>query len=294
MFGPRTTEDHMSKKFFAFVLMPFSSHFDDAYKLGIKEAAKEAGVHAERLDEQIFDSNMLEKIYSEIDRADLVIADMSERNPNVFYEVGYADARKKLVILLTNKAEDIPFDLLHRPHIIYDGSISKLKNELAERLTWAKEEVIKREKEPIRTESSISYSFVDRTEHNDTAVVGLKFELFNVSENPVTDIHSIYLYTSDKWNVYFDEKLCKKTQAEIKPYQRRHIIKPDFNAIPSNDWLPIDLKAKQIMAAEWRGEERKDAYPIEGYIRIDIHTGKHCYSTENKISTIATWDDLPF
>ena len=44
---------------------------------------------------------------------------MTGRNPNVFYETGYAHALGKHVILLTQEAKDIPFDLKHYQHIIY-------------------------------------------------------------------------------------------------------------------------------------------------------------------------------
>ena len=44
---------------------------------------------------------------------------MTGMNPNVFYEVGYAHALNKRVILLTETAEDIPFDLKHTPHVVY-------------------------------------------------------------------------------------------------------------------------------------------------------------------------------
>jgi hypothetical protein len=40
---------------------------------------------------------------------------MTGRNPNVFYEVGYAHALGKIVLLLTQNGDDIPFDLKHRP-----------------------------------------------------------------------------------------------------------------------------------------------------------------------------------
>ena len=77
---------------FVFVLMPFSEEFDDVYKLGIKPACHDAGAHCERVDEQMFSESMLERIYNQIAKADLLVADMSGKNENVFYEVGYAHA----------------------------------------------------------------------------------------------------------------------------------------------------------------------------------------------------------
>jgi hypothetical protein len=113
---------------FAFVLMPFDNTFDDIYKLGIQQTCKDNNVLAERVDEQIYSETILERIYRQIDACDFIIADMSGRNPNVFYEVGYAHAKGKLCTLLTQSTEDIPFDLRHHRHIVYDGSITKLKS----------------------------------------------------------------------------------------------------------------------------------------------------------------------
>jgi len=115
--------------------MPFEASFDDVYKLGIKPAAESAGSYCERLDEQIFLESMLARIYNQIAKADLVVADMTGRNPNVFYEVGYAHALGKTVILLTKNADDIPFDLKHYPHIVYQGSIVDLKENLQRRIS---------------------------------------------------------------------------------------------------------------------------------------------------------------
>ncbi len=75
--------DSTKPKPFVFVLMPFESKFDDIYKFGIKGAANEVGAYAERLDEQIFTEGMLDRIFNQISKADVVIADMTDRNPNV-------------------------------------------------------------------------------------------------------------------------------------------------------------------------------------------------------------------
>jgi hypothetical protein len=123
-------------KQFVFVLMPFTAEFDDVYSLGIKAACQEAGAYSERVDEQFFGGSILERIYNQISKADIIIADMSGKNPNVFYEVGYAHALGKQVVLLTQRADDIPFDLKHFPHIVYGGKITMLKSELTKRIAW--------------------------------------------------------------------------------------------------------------------------------------------------------------
>ena len=126
-------------KKFCFVLMPFESDFDDIYKLGIKQSCIDAGAYCERVNEQIFNESILERIYNQISKADIIIADMTGKNPNVFYEVGYAHALGKTTILLTKNADDIPFDLKHYPHIVYNNSISTLKEELTKRVKWCVE-----------------------------------------------------------------------------------------------------------------------------------------------------------
>ena len=52
----------------------------------------------------------------------------------MYYEVGYAHALGKEVILLTQRADDLPFDLRGFNHIVYEGRITVLKEKLAQRL----------------------------------------------------------------------------------------------------------------------------------------------------------------
>src|SRR5438034_46889 len=121
---------------FVFVLMPFSEEFTDVYEVGIKAACKDADAYCERVDQQIFTESILDRVYDQIAKADIIVADMTSRNPNVFYETGYAHALNKQVILLTQNASDIPFDLKHYPHIVYEGKIALLKTMLESRVRW--------------------------------------------------------------------------------------------------------------------------------------------------------------
>ncbi len=104
---------------FIFVLMPINDDFSDVYEVAIKSAAVESGAYAERVDEQHFSGSILDRILNQINTADILIADMTGKNANVFYEVGYAHALGKTVILMTQQINDIPFDLKHRQHIEY-------------------------------------------------------------------------------------------------------------------------------------------------------------------------------
>jgi hypothetical protein len=85
----------------------------------------------------MYSGGILDRIFNQISKADAIIADMTGRNPNVFYEVGYAHALGKVVLLLTQNVDDIPFDLKHRPHTVYGGKIEALRTALVPRLQWA-------------------------------------------------------------------------------------------------------------------------------------------------------------
>jgi hypothetical protein len=131
--------DKQYQKPFVFVLMSFSEEFQDIYKLGIKPACTVAGTNCERVDEQMFLENILERIYGQIAKADIVVAEMTGRNANVFYEAGYAHGLGKPLILLTQDANDIPFDLKQYPHIVYGKHITTLKEELERKVRWCVE-----------------------------------------------------------------------------------------------------------------------------------------------------------
>jgi hypothetical protein len=123
-----------SAKLTAFVLMPFSKAFLNVYRRGIKPACEMAKVECSRVDEQIFTQNILQRIQSQIREANVIIAEVTDWNANVYYEVGYAHALGKQVVLLTKSADHIPFDLRHFPHVVYDGNLPLLRAELQKRL----------------------------------------------------------------------------------------------------------------------------------------------------------------
>jgi hypothetical protein len=196
---------------FVFVLMPFEEKFADIYKFGIKGAADDAGAYAQRVDEQIFDEGMLDRIFNQINKADVIVADMTAKNPNVFYEVGYAHALDKVVLLITQSANDIPFDLKHRQHTVYSGSINHLRSELAGRITWAVGEAERRnssiggpERISVRLNGMELRSGLGKADSSppveisgqvQAAMFQLPLHVWNDSERGLLQISHVYLFS---------------------------------------------------------------------------------------------------
>lgn len=116
-----------------FVLMPFDKAFDQIYQLAIKEPIEDKlGFTCQRADKLQFAGDVMDEVCRRIRAAQLIVADLTGMNPNVFYEVGYAHALGKTVILLTQQRDNIPFDIRAQRLITYEGSIIKLRDELIE------------------------------------------------------------------------------------------------------------------------------------------------------------------
>lgn len=166
---------------FVFVLIPLNSDFDDIYQFGIKEACTEAGARCEKVSEQYYDGNITNRIYKQIEKADIIIADMTGQNPNVFYETGYAHALSKRVILLTQNIKDIPFDLKNYHHIIYGGKIAELREKLSKKISWAIENPKESPGEKIKiwkNREDVKPTFIDRIKSvkKSLFLIGVTFE----------------------------------------------------------------------------------------------------------------------
>ncbi|MEV4508315.1 hypothetical protein AB0K00_05085 [Dactylosporangium sp. NPDC049525] len=106
----------------AFMIMPFGP--DDlqiVYEDFIKPVVEsKCGFECVRGDDMFGSNVVMADVLAAIQKARVVIADLTERNPNVFYEVGIAHALDVPVLLISQSLDDIPFDLRHRRVLIYD------------------------------------------------------------------------------------------------------------------------------------------------------------------------------
>lgn len=114
-----------------FVAMPFSDGKDDVYHYGIQGAVQSSDLLCERVDSTAFTGEILDRIKRRIESSTLVIADLSNANPNVYLEVGYAWGCDVPTVLLTDDTDDLQFDVQGHNCIEYDN-IRDLEEKLEE------------------------------------------------------------------------------------------------------------------------------------------------------------------
>jgi hypothetical protein len=125
-----------------FVVMPFRAPMGGYYETVYKPAIEKAGLTPVRADTEIFGSGkIMDQVWSGINNAKVLVAELTSKNPNVFYELGIAHALQKPVVLVSSNEDDVPFDLKHIRVIYYETSDpfwgQKLLNKVAENILSA-------------------------------------------------------------------------------------------------------------------------------------------------------------
>jgi len=103
------------------VMMPFHKKFDDVYST-IRGAAKAADLICLRADDIWKNETVIQDVVSLINHSRIVICDCTGKNPNVFYEAGIAHTLGRDVILIAQSENDVPFDVSHIRHVIYQNT----------------------------------------------------------------------------------------------------------------------------------------------------------------------------
>jgi hypothetical protein len=111
-----------------FVLMPFQPSFERLFKEKIKPTVESCGLRCTKANDLFSPTPILEDIWTHIFKSKVIIADVTGRNPNVFYEIGIAHTIGKPVILITQDREDIPFDIAQIRYFQYTDDSTGWEN----------------------------------------------------------------------------------------------------------------------------------------------------------------------
>jgi DNA-binding CsgD family transcriptional regulator len=113
-------KENLKGKEICMVLMPFKEPFDTYYHEIIEQTIIDLGLLPYRGDSLFRPSPIMNDIWDLIKASKIIIADLTEKNPNVFYELGLSHSIGKPVILITASIGDVPFDLQSLRVIIYN------------------------------------------------------------------------------------------------------------------------------------------------------------------------------
>ena len=121
--------------FECFVVMPFCEPFEQIYRDVIRPVCQELDISCGHVGEIFGPGRIINDVYALIAQSRVVIAELTGRNPNVFYELGIAHAQAKPVIQLSQEMDDVPFDVRDLRTIVYDwDGTSVAANALCEKL----------------------------------------------------------------------------------------------------------------------------------------------------------------
>jgi hypothetical protein len=104
-----------------FLLMPFGGWFDKYYNAIYSPAVSDAGFEPVRADDLFSSGMVVKQVWDQIKKAKVLLAELTDKNPNVFYELGLAHAIGRPVVIVTANMDDVPFDLRHLRVIKYDN-----------------------------------------------------------------------------------------------------------------------------------------------------------------------------
>ncbi len=120
-----------------FVIMPYGGWFDRYYSEIYSPAIVKGGFIPRRADDLYRPSAIIHDIWTLTNECQLVLADLTNKNPNVLYELGLAHAIAKPVVLITERIEDVPFDLRSLRVIEYNKNSPDWSIQLGESISKA-------------------------------------------------------------------------------------------------------------------------------------------------------------
>ena len=105
-----------------FVLMPFRPALTKIYSEVIKPTVESCGMTCKRSDEIYSVNSIMSDVWSYIQKAEMIIAELTQRNPNVLYELGLCHTLWKKTIMIVQDIDDVPFDLRQFRCIVYENT----------------------------------------------------------------------------------------------------------------------------------------------------------------------------
>ena len=227
-----TEEEHMSEESMnnekekCFVIMPISDqgdypkgHFEKVYEQIFVPAIEATGYDAFRVDEDNMCTPIVEKIFKAIQECPMALCDLSNRNPNVLYELGIRQAYDKPVVLVKDEKTERIFD------VSGINTISYMSTRLYE--------------EVLDARKRISDAIISMKEGKQNSIIKvLNAQKAMVSSDSMTKEEKIEILLSG----------LVKDVNDLKNQDRHSMIESVYNKYPYNNWENSYVKEKNGLA----------------------------------------------
>lgn len=162
-----------------FIIQPFNDKYNDYYEAIFQSAILNAGLEPYRVDEDLAKRTPIESIEKEIRESVVCFAEITENNPNVWYELGFAFACEKDVVMVCaeSRNDNYPFDIRHKDILKYKSESPKDHQVLSKKITQKLIAYAKSQKAINKIKSS---SVPENSEFNERELLFLSLLLSNI------------------------------------------------------------------------------------------------------------------
>ena len=252
-----------------FVIMPISDqgdyppeHFKKVYEQIFKPAIIDAGYEPFRVDEDRISTPIIGKIFEEIQACPIAICDLSNKNPNVLYELGLRQAYDKPVVLVKDEKTQNIFDvsgintIMYSSDRLYEHVMADRKNisdAIKATMTGKSETIIK----IVKAEKAQFSS--DKLSEEDSIRIMLTSIMNEISALKQTQKAAYYLDNNDRQNNY-----------RVNEYRATRIVKLKKGL--TNKQMEVQLERIRDVGAlkSYRREGNQLLVELETNVKEDI------------------------
>lgn len=236
-----------------FVIQPFDKgKFDKRYADVYEPAIRAAAFEPYRVDRDDGVTVPIESIEAGIRKAEVCLADITNDNPNVWYELGYAFASKRPVVMVCSEERSggkFPFDIQHRSIVIYKTDSPSDFSELSNALTKKIKALSEREDQLEQLAESNLVNPVGGLSHHELMLLAvLASELFSPTS------------TASLWSIKRDAEKTGMTGMGFNLALRRLMQKGFANIVDEyDDNSGESFQALSLTGAAWDWIDANDS-----------------------------------
>lgn len=270
--------EHTENKLKCFVMQQFDNggFYDKRYSETIVPALSKAGVEVQRADKILGLNPIVDKIEKAIREADICLAEISENNPNVWLEVGYAYSLRKATLLICDKniRDKLPFDVSHRPVIFYDARYRSGFDDLEKKITQEIEDFVRQSKIRIRDKPIVDS--IKNINIIDTLSIEAQLALFLLMDSEISNCYGMSGWQlGNMWSEYsIDKNKIAFALAKLKEKEfiTERIENDGYNDEPyktysltplASIWINEHPELYDSISSLYRNKNKKEKVPAE-------------------------------